>query len=264
MPRSQRSLDVTNQYRRRVVAIRDRVTATAAREWPTIEQFDQTRWPDRMAAVVAGAQTEAVRAAAGYLTAYLSTETGRRQRAITVDTRRYAGVSRDGRPLAEAFQSPLIGVLAALKDGKSSSEALTTGLQRAQRMVGVDLDNAHQSALVDTIDTDPRFTGWERATAGTCGACMALSGTSGPHFEVHPNCLCVPAPTVRGVRDVVPIATGIELFHRLSTAEQNERFGPDKAEALRTGDMDITDLVQRSHLATGQHDFITEAPADPA
>jgi hypothetical protein len=264
LPASRRSLDVTNQYRRRVVAIRERVTAAAVREWPTIERLDGTVWPERLAAVVAGAQTEAVRAAAGYLTAYLSTETGRRQRAVGIDSRRYAGLSRDGRPLTEAFQSPVIGVRAALKDGKPASVALDIGLQRARRMVGVDLDHAHQTALTDTIGSDERFSGWERATAGTCGACMALSGTSAPHFEVHPNCLCVPSPVVRGVANVVKIATGIQLFRRLSTQEQDERFGPEKAEALRTGEMDFSDLVQKSRLKTHQRDFITEAPLDAA
>jgi hypothetical protein len=158
----------------------------------------------------------------------------------------------------------LIGVRVALKDGKPPSEALAIGLQRAQRMVGVDLDNAHQTALTDTIAADDRFTGWERATAGTCGACMALSGTSGTRFEVHPGCLCVAAPTVKGVANAVPIATGIELFTRLSTAEQDERFGPEKAEALRTGEMDFKGLVQRSRLATDQQNFITEAPQNAA
>lgn len=264
MPRSQRSFEVTNQYRRRVVAIRDRVAAAAVREWPTIDGFDQARWPDRMAVVVAGAQAEAVRAAAGYLTAYLSTETGRRQRAVGIDSRLYTGVSRDGRPLTEAFQSPLIGVRAALKDGRPAGEALAYGLQRARRMVSVDLDHAHQAALTDTIEADDRFTGWERATAGTCGACMALSGTSAPHFEVHPGCQCVAAPVVRGVKTVVAIATGAELFARLSREEQDSRFGPDKAEALRTGSIALTDLVQRNRLATGDNDFITEAPLDAA
>jgi hypothetical protein len=264
VPASARSFQVTNQYRRRIVAIRERVVGYAAREWPTIDEFDRTRWPERVSLVVASAQTEAVRAAAGYLTAYLSTETGRKQRAVGIDSRRYSGLSRDGRPLAEALQSPLIGVRAALKEGKPAPEALAYGLNRARRMVSVDFDHAHQSALTDTIAADERFTGWERATAGTCGACMALSGTSGPHFEVHPNCECVAAPVVSGVTAVVAIATGAQLFQRLSRDEQDARFGEDKAEALRTGSLDFEDLVQKSKLKTDQPNFITEAPLDAA
>lgn len=261
MSASPRSLSVTAAYRERVAAVRARVVERAEREWPEIESLDGSRWPERLAQVVAAAQTEAVRAAAGYLTAYLSTETGRRQRAVNVDTRRYAGFSRDGRPLAEAFQSPVIGVRAALAAGKSPGEALAYGLQRATRMVSVDLDHAHRTALMDTIDADDRFGGWERATAGTCGACMALSGSSGA-FETHPGCNCTPQPKVRGVPNRIPLLTGAEMFERLSREEQDAQFGPDKAEALRTGAVALADLVQRSRLKTGDTDFITEKPLD--
>lgn len=263
LPASRRSLDVTRQYRQRVGAIRSRVQAQAAREWPTIEGLDGSRWPARMAAAVAGAQTEAVRATAGYLTAYLATETGRRSRAVAIDTRRYAGVSRDGRPLAEAFESALIGVRAALAQGRPVEEALRSGLGRGQRIVGVDLDHAHRSALMDTLDRDDRFAGWERVTAGTCGACLALSGSTTGSFDTHPGCNCTPQPRVRGVPTVVKVATGIELFRALSRDEQDARFGPERAEALRAGDLEIGSLVRRNRLATGATDFITEAPAPP-
>lgn len=261
MPRSPRSHNVTNAYRARLRALRARTVAQAEREWPTIEELDASRWPERMAVVVAGAQAGAVRATAGYLTAYLSSELDARQRAVSVDTRRYTGVSRDGRPLVEAFQSPLIGVRAALKEGRTAGEALTLGRNRAVRMVGVDIDHAHRSALLDAIDTDDRLEGWERATAGTCGACMALAGSTGAVFETHPGCLCVPAPKVRGVPDLVPLATAAVLFAGLSREEQDARFGPVKAEALRTGAMEFDDLVQRNRLKTGGV-FITERPLD--
>lgn len=217
-----------------------------------------------MAAVVAAAQTEAVRAAAGFLTAYATSETGRRQRAVLIDSRQYTGLTRDGRPLVEALQSPLIGVRAALKDGRTPEEALKVGLQRATRMVSVDLDHAHRAALTDTIEADERFTGWQRATAGTCGACMALSGTEAPHFEVHPGCNCVPAPKVKGAPNFVPLLTGAQMFERLTREEQDAQFGEDKADALRAGDIELGDLVQRSRLSTGDDDFLTEAPLKDA
>lgn len=262
MPANPRSLSVTAAYRERVTAIRDHVQASARREWPSIDGLDSSRWPERMASVVAGAQTQAVRAAAGYLTAYLSTELGARQRVVAVDTRIYSDRSRDGRPLAEAFRSPLIGVRAALADGKTPEQALGYGLQRATRMVGMDLDHAHRSALVDAIAADDRFTGWQRATAGTCGACMALSGASGTSFHVHPGCHCTPQPVVKGVRDRFPLPTAVDLFERLTAEEQDERFGVEKAEALRTGALAFADLVAVSDQATAEN-FITEAPMPP-
>jgi hypothetical protein len=260
VPASQRSVDVTEAYRGRVRAIRDRVQARARDEWPTIAELDTSRWPARMAVVVAGAQTEAVRATAGYLTAFLATE-GARSRPVLIDTRRYVGVSRDGRPLAEALESPLVGVRAALAGGKSPYEAIKFGLGRATRMVGVDLDYAHRTALTDTLDADDRFDGWARVTSGTCGACLSLSGSTG-EFDVHPGCSCVAQPRVRGVIDRFPVATAAVLFERMTREEQDSKLGADTAEALRAGDIDFPDLVQKNRLKTGDTDFITQRPLD--
>lgn len=264
MPRSARSLRVTSQYRARLAAIRKQAETRAKQEWPTIDTFDGTRWADRTAQAVAAAQTEAVRVTAGYLTAYISSELGRRVPVIRIDSRAYAGVSRDGRPLTKALQSPLIGVRAALKEGRTPDEALTIGWNRASRTVETDLMHAGRAALLDTIDADDRLEGWQRATAGTCGACMALSGTSGPQFEVHPGCQCQPQPVVRDVPDLVPVLTGIEMFRRMSTEEQDAQFGQEKAAALRDGTIDLADLVEHNRLRTGDTDFITERPLSAA
>jgi hypothetical protein len=264
MPASRRSLEVTNAYRARLAAIRQRAEARARQGWPTIDTLDGTRWADQAAQVVAAAQTEAVRATAGYVTAYVSTELGRRVPAVRIDSRQYAGSARDGRPLPEALRSPLIGVLGLLKQGRAPHDALRIGLHRGLRMIEVDLMHAGRAALLDTIEADDRLDGWQRATAGTCGACMSLSGTSGASFQVHPGCQCQPQPVVRGVPNRVPLLTGAEMFRRLTVEEQDAQFGPEKADALRAGDVELADLVQRSPLATGDTDFITEKPLDAA
>lgn len=263
MPTNPRSLELTGLYRARLLAARSRVERQAVLLWPRIEGLDTTDWPARMAAVVGQAQTEAVRATAGYLTAFASLELGRRQR-IAIDSHSYAGLSRDGRPLEEALQSPLVGVLAKLKQGESPDVALAYGLERGRRMVSVDFDHAHRQALTDTIDTDPRFDRWERATAGTCGACLALSGTSGLHFEVHPNCNCVPQPVVKGVRDRFPLPDAAALFAAKSKQEQDAALGADTAEKVRSGTVELSDLVATSTLATGTDNFITQAPVQDA
>lgn len=252
---------LTASYRARLATIRQRVETQAAREWPQIDALDGSRWSERMAAAVAQAQTEAVRVGAAYLTGFLSVSLGRRVPTVAVDSRRYAGLSRDGRPLAEALQSPLIGVLAALKDGKSPGQALAFGRNRGLRMVEVDLMHAARSSLLDLMDADDRISGWERVTAGTCGACLALSGTTGPHFEVHPGCQCQPQPVVKAARHRAPVPSGMALFNALSVAEQDDRFGPDRAAAIRAGTLAITALVERVRQDAAD-DFITEAPAN--
>jgi hypothetical protein len=263
VPAQLRSVSVTAAYRDRVTGIRARVIQRAQREWPAITDLDQTGWVDRMATVVAAAQAEGVRAAAGYLTAYLTSEQQRPARAIRIDASRYAGVSRDGRALRDALRSPLIGTYAALKDGRPPEDALRIGLARATRMVSIDVDHANRTALLDAIAADDRFAGWERATAGTCGACMALSGTTGSRFRVHPGCNCQPQPIVAGAPNNFPLLTGVELFRRMTREEQDAQFGPDKADALRTGAVLLADLVAISELET-QDDFVTEAPLDAA
>lgn len=271
MPAQRRSLALTDAYRERVLASRGRLQALAVQRWPTIDQLDGTVWPDRMAASVAQAQLAAVRATGAYLSLYLSSETGKRQRGPQIDARAYAGLSRDGRPLTESLRSPLIGVRFGLKevyratgremevtpkqarswlqggthagfdkqralrlaqkmrsgewdstrapiriartgfvlDGQHRLQAivglgrpitlsvatnlpdpLREGASRAARMVGVDFDHAHRTALLAAIDADERIDGWQRALRGTCGACagIATGPSGGLRFEVHPGC----------------------------------------------------------------------------
>lgn len=198
MPSNPRSLRLTDAYRQRVLATRERLQAQAQRTWPTIETLDGTDWVDRMAAALTQAQAEAVRVSAAYLTAFLTSETGKRN-TVSIDSRNYAGKSRDGRPLSESLRSPLIGTLKGLKDGLGASESLSVGLNRAVRMVGVDYDNAHHTALLETIASDDRFDGWQRSLSGTCGACAAVAAglNHGVEFPVHPGCKCVSQPTVK-------------------------------------------------------------------
>lgn len=199
MPANPRSLRLTDSYRDRLVATRSALQTRAEQLWPTIETFDNTQWVEKMAAALTQAQVEAVRLSSAYLGAFLTTETGRRTEPPALDSRAYAGKSFDGRPLTESLRSPLVGVLAALKEGLGASDSLANGLVRATRMVGVDYDHAHRTALLEAIAEDPRFDGWNRSLAGTCGACAAVAAglNHGIEFQVHPGCKCVSQPTVR-------------------------------------------------------------------
>lgn len=261
MPRSTRSLRATDLYRSRLKFIREQAETSALRGFGS---GDWDAWSERAATVVASAQTQAVRAASGYLTAFLSAELGRRVPVVRIDSRVYAGTSRDGRPVAESLRSPVIGMRAALKDGKSFEEALSVGVNRAKRIIEMDVMHAGRKPVLDTIEADDRFDGWKRATAGTCGACMALSGTSGDDFGVHPGCQCQPSPVVRGVRDLVPLLSGMEMFQRMTKDEQDAQFGPEKAEALRLGEITLAALVAHSTLDSDQPNFLTEAPLNAA
>lgn len=251
------SLSLTNSYRRRLLALEGRVASLTRSAWPRIEDFDSTSWPEQIGAVVTRAQTESVRATNGYLTALL--RSNRKPGRITLDTRSYAGVSRDGRPIQEALQTALIGVRAALKDGREPSAALAIGLSRGLRMARFETVQVGRDSILDAVSEDERFTGWQRQVAGTCAACMALSGSEGPRFEVHPECQCIPLPTVKGAAKVL-LPTGAALFTALSQNDQEKAIGVEPARLVRDGEADLKDFVSHSPQAE-QPDFLTQKPA---
>jgi hypothetical protein len=202
MPASQSSLRITEAYRTRLFGLRSQLERRAELLWPTIEGLDDFTWTNKAAAATQNAQREAVALTGAYLSAFLSSEVGTRTRGPILDTRRYSGLSRDGRPLRDALRSPMIGVRFKLKEGATPEEALAYGLHRAKRMVSVDYDHAHRTALLDGLAADERFQGWQRAVTGTCGACagdIAVEvSTNLPSIplQVHPNCQCVTEPVV--------------------------------------------------------------------
>ena len=259
MARNQKSLKLTDSYRTRLLWIGERAEALARHTWPTIEELDATDWPERTAASLSVAQTQAVRITAGYLAAFARSE-GAFGTVPAIDSSKYAGVSRDGRPLTEALQSPRIAVLTALKKGDPPNKALRLGLVKALRTVKFEVVQAGRDALRDGIDADLRFDGFGRSVAGTCAACMALSGEQ--NDEVHPGCQCVAQPFVKGAPDRFPLPSGAALFGGLSKPEQDSAIGPEAAELVREGDADLKDFVQHNKTAELPDDFITQRPVE--
>jgi len=260
MPRNRLSQGLTSAYRQRLDVFRVHLERSAVARWPTLDGLGGSDWVERTAAEVQQAQVGALRATAGYLTAFLSSEVGRRVSGPPIESAAYAGLSADGKTLVESLQSPIIGIRAKLKEGASPADALAFGLDRAKRQVGMDFDAAHRRALLETIDADERFEGQQRVTSGTCGACLALSGT--PTTAVHPGCKCVSQPRVSGVHDLFPVPTGTELFETKNEAEQDEALGPKAAALVRAGLIELQDLVEHEELNSDQPGFITQKPVE--
>lgn len=254
---SRRSLQLADAYRRGLLAIGARVEAQAREHWPLIGDLDETKWPERMAIVVERAQVQGIRLTGGYLAAVARAETGRRGDALALDTTAYAGTSRDGRPLGAAFASPIVAVLSALKVGRSPADALEFGLVKGVRYTSFEAVQTARDALTDAIEADDRFTEPQRSVAGTCAACMALSGTD--NTETHPGCQCVFVPKVRGAREVFAIPTGVELFKALTAEQQDKAIGAEAAQLVRDDEADLKDFVSHSKQSE-QDDFITQKP----
>lgn len=266
MPSSERSLRITDAYRSQLVAIRIRAERVVEGAWWQVSLADLEATAENFlgaaSTAVADAQLRATRLTAGYLTAFVSSELGRRVPLVSVDARAYAGRARDGRPLAEAYDTARIGTLVALRDGRPNDEALNAGRARALLATGLDVMQAARQSLQDALIAHPRVEGYRRAVSGTCGACVAASEgvhPTGSTFHVHPGCQCVPEPVVSGVPDRVPRLTGPALFASMSTVEQDDALGAETAELVRSGEVALGDLVQRNRLAN-EPDFITQAP----
>lgn len=265
MPASPRSLRVTELYQARLLAVRDRLARDLRREWESVsvEDFDATYDTVAVSDLITAAQQEGVRISEGYLAAFLSTELGRRVAGPSVSIE--IGLTRAARPLADAARGPIIGVKMAIGEGVSPEEALEAGLPNLLRVGDVAADHAARAALTAGMAADDRINGWRRAIRGTCGACLGAA-TGARHdaeemIEVHPGCQCVQEPTVRNVRERVPRLSGAQVFAAMSTADQDDVIGPEKAELIRAGEIAITDLVTRSPLEH-EPDFITEAPLE--
>lgn len=265
MPAHERSLRLTDLYRARLLTLRERAEGVAADGWREVSLADFepsfTDWLGKTATAVTDAQVRGVRLTAAYLTAFLSSELGRRVPTVTLDARAYAGTARDGRPLAEAYDTARIAVLVALKEGKSNDEALAAGSVRALRAVELDVMQTARQSLQDAQRDHPLVVGYNRAVSGTCGACVAASDgeySDTDDFESHPGCQCVPEPRVRGVSDTAPRLLGAQLFASMSKAEQDDALGEEAAELVRNG-LPLRELIKRNRMAT-EPSFITQKP----
>lgn len=262
MPGSARSLRVTEAFRARVFGIRDRIEREIAAGFPgPRDNFDD--WVPKAAATVARGQAEAQAVVAGYLAAFLTSETGEFAEPPQISAE-FVGLSGDGQPLERGMRVPVRKMRRRLAAGDGMAQALTIGRMEAERLAAVDFDASHRKALLQTIHEDQRFEGWTRAVSGTCGACSAVAAglKYGIAFPVHPHCLCLPEPHVSGVVQTVVRATGAQVFASKSKEQQDEMLGPETAEAVRSGEISLSDLAD--HPEVGTQPFLTQRPLEDA
>jgi hypothetical protein len=270
VPASEHSLRLTDHYRARLAVIAGRAVGVARQSWSqmTSEDLDRAfeRWLARVEPATRTAQQMSARTSIAYLTAFLSSELGHRVSVPRVDGLKYIGLSSDGRRLPDALLTALIGTKAAIGDGRNAPEALQIGLDRALRGVGLASWSAARRTLKDGMASDQRIIGWRRvARPGACGACLgSMTGRVQPTehpIEIHPECQCIEEPVVGDVPDRIHRPTGPQLFEGLSSDEQDQRFGAEKAALIRSGEVALADLVATSPMQT-EPDFITERPLD--
>ena len=265
MPSSQRSLRVTSAYRERLAGIQSRLARDVGGIWDAIDPADFSGTYDaaRVARLIEAAQRRAAQTSSGYLSAFLSSELGRRTSGLptSIDT----GETPAGRPLTAATFGVILGVKQKIGEGATVADALALGRVELLRLADVAAYRVARQTLTRGLTADDRFTGWRRAVRGTCGACLGAATGSlaspGEEIETHPGCQCVQEPQVRGVAQRFHRPSGATIFAAYSVARQNELLGEEKAQLVRDGHYELADLIDHSPIEHGP-DILTERPLD--
>lgn len=273
MPASAESVRATDAYRLRMVEVRRRVALAAGAFW----QLDAAElelgfslWLDRVTLLLTAAQETLAQLSDAYVAAFVAAELSEPYEPVGVDPAAYAGKTIDERPVGDVLAPALFTVKRFLAAGKTFDEASAAGRARALRNVEVEASGAARGALDEAIEREPRVKGWRRVTSRRpCGACLA-SASGVVHkprerLSSHPHCSCTKEPVVDGVRETIRRPTGRELFDRMAPAQQDGLFagrgGKDKAELVRSGAVDLDDLVSHERqVLDGRPAIITETP----
>lgn len=266
MPANARSARITDIYRQRLFALRERASALA--RWTVrVDDIDGTgqTWAARSAIQIQAVQTTGVALTVGYLAAFVASETGQPPAPPAVDETT-VGQAQDGQPLLPALVAALITVKTALKDGREPGQAMRLGQQRAARLVGEAAVHPARVTLHEAMEaSSDQITGWRRVTQGatSCGACMASADgrvrSAGERLRIHPFCDCTAEPVVAGVAETFHRPTGRETFDGMSFEQQAALLGEEKAALIRSGTVPFERLIQPQPMAIAP-DGITERP----
>lgn len=255
MPRSRQSLDVTDRYRERILALSEQASNVTRQAWLGVQQDKINEsagaWLTRTTALIEAFQRAGIRLTVAYLAAYLTAETGQPQKPLEVDEDQFAGTV-DGSPLPDAFDGVRIMALTLIKQGRDPGTALEQAGGKAERLAATAVTNAPRAALAAQMITHPEIIGWRRVTSGGCGACLAsasgvIEGARKPML-VHDHCHCTAEPVVRGVPDLHQRPTGRDIFDAMTPAQQDVSLGPTAAALVRAGAVPFERLIDVSPM----------------
>lgn len=241
--------EITRVYREQLTSLRDQGEGIIVRAWRGVDLNDLdasfVRVLDIMELVVTSLQRESVRLADLYVAAFLTAELGESVSPRGLDPARFAGTTRDGRPVRDVLALGLTSTLIARGNGRASP--LASGLARSVRAARTETVDAARRAQAELTDADPRTQGWRRVSSGDpCGACLGLAGarfSDGHLFELHGACRCTAEPIVVGSREQYAPRTGKDIVESKSDAEAKALWGEEKAAGLKSGDIDPAALV---------------------
>lgn len=200
-------------------------------------------------------------------------------RTVPANVATAAGFLADGSPLVDLFKG--MGVDAATtaravltqavalgwgadRTAREFRDGLALAQHRATTIARTELHRVYRTTTRDTYQANADVvTGWTwraHLDSRTCTGCMAMDGTVHPVDEVldgHPRCRCAMVPLtpswadlgITGVDDLPsPVQRrGDDLLRSMSPADLRRALGPSRAALYRAGQIDLQDMVVRTH-----------------
>lgn len=269
MASNQLSARLTETYGRQLKAVSDRVMREVERRW-VLRRGDlgapYDRWVEATVAAILAGQALNIRITAGYMRAYERAETGKVGRQPDIKPEEIVGKTYGGGDVRDWAESPRIKAKTAIAEGVSIPEAIAQARDRAIQDAGLHTYAAQREASARFIQLGTPI-GYRRKTHGeTCGGCIAamtnevLSPTA--NFKTHPNCDCTAVPVYDRNRGTV-FPNGRDIYRTLSPSQRVEAFGPETANAINEGVLDVFDLEGESVLDFAPN-FLTQRPLQDA
>lgn len=193
--------------------------------------------PDVFAVAVAG-QTAAAVGGLDYVPVVLDEQGITAPSVADVDPTRFAGGTRDGRPLESLLAGAVYESKAQVAQGLDTAGALRAGGMWLSNAVLDAVRDANRQAVASGYTVRPKVQGWVRMlNPPSCKFCVTLAGKYfrwNQGFQSHRLCDCKHIPTDESVAGDLTIDP-YKYFHSLPQVDQNRLFGKNDAEALRNG-----------------------------
>jgi SPP1 gp7 family putative phage head morphogenesis protein len=179
----------------------------------------------------------------------------------------FVGFTQDGSPLIDLFNE--YGPMASERASNTLLTGLTLGwgsrriakelkdslqmpLARALTVTRTETLRAYRTATQNRFEDSGVVEGWvwhaSLNPGRTCAICWAMHGTLHKLDEPmasHVNCRCVMIP-ITSKEDLKGIKKGTDLFGKLTEQQQIETLGKAKFDAWKTGQFNLSDLVQET------------------
>jgi SPP1 gp7 family putative phage head morphogenesis protein len=167
-----------------------------------------------------------------------------------------------GPEAAQVVEDELIAGVAMGRNPRATARAISDGLgghyDRALLISRTETLRAYRNAQQEVYKANSHLlNGWiwhASLSTRTCPACWAMHGTHHPVTETmseHPAGRCSMIPDTKSWKELgydVPdnqptIEPGVDVFNRLSAAEQQQILSPSAYKAFKAGEIELPDLV---------------------